>query len=93
MEELAEGAFKGVLKVFSLVVRSLIWLIWEFCFETIGWYIGWPVFRTLSFGHYPENSINDQDQASLLTNLLVSLVGVIVLIGIATMLAILVGAG
>ncbi|NRB42280.1 MAG: hypothetical protein HRU20_28060 [Pseudomonadales bacterium] len=93
MEELAEGAFKGILKVISLAIRSLIWLILEFFFEVIGWYVGWPICRVLSFGHYPENEISDHEQASKITVFVVSLVGVIVLIGIATALAILVGAG
>ncbi|MEH6445042.1 MAG: hypothetical protein V7784_14190 [Oceanospirillaceae bacterium] len=93
MEELTEGAFKGILKVMSLAIRLLIWLIWECCFEVIGWYVGWPICRVLSFGHLPENSISEDNRASTLTNLLVSLVGVVALIGIASILVVLVGAG
>lgn len=91
MEEIAEGALKGLLRLASLVVRSLIWLIWELCFETIAWYVGWPICRLVSFGNFPRESINDHEQASTLINFVVSVVGLLWLFGAAVLLARLVG--
>ncbi len=83
MEELADGALKGLLRLVSIVVRVLIWLIWEFCFETVAWYVGWPVCRAISLGKLPQESITDHERASSLTNFIVSMVGLVSLFGTA----------
>ena len=83
MEELADGSFKGIYRFLSFIVRSLFWLIWDWCFEIIAWYIGWPICRILSFGRYPREAINDHEQAYTLTSVLVPLVGVGVLVTLA----------
>lgn len=93
MEELAEGALKGILRLMGTGVRFLIWLIWEFCFETIAWYVGWPICRVISFGKAPTESIHQYEQAGGLTAFTVSLVGFASLVGIAALIANLVGAG
>lgn len=91
MEELAEGAVKGILRLVGVFVRSLIWLIWELCFETIAWYVGWPVCRVISFGKLPEEAINGHERAPTLTNFIVSMVGLVSLFGAAIVIAQLVG--
>ena len=93
MEELAEGIIKTIIRLFGVVVRSLIWLIWELCFWEIGWYIGWPICRLASFGYYPKEPINDQNYVNTLNGFIVSLIGLIALISVAATIAILVGSG
>ncbi|WP_020408004.1 hypothetical protein [Hahella ganghwensis] len=93
MEDLAEGLLKGLLRLVGVVVRTLIWLIWELCLEVITWYVGWPVCRALSFNQYPKVSINDHDQASNFTVGVVSIAGLVTLFGTAIVIAKLVGWG
>jgi hypothetical protein len=93
LEELAEGAVKSVLRLAGLLIRSLIWLIWECLFETIAWYVGWPICRVLSFNQYPKASITEHEQAGTLTNVLVSTVGLGALIFLAYVISQLTGAG
>ncbi len=93
MEELAEGALKGALRLVGVLVRALIWLVWEFCFEGIAWYVGWPICRALSLGRLPQEAMTEHEQASNLTNCTVSLVGLVGLIGLAVLIAKLAGSG
>ena len=58
MEELAEGALKGILRLMGSGVRILIWLIWDLWFEIIAWYVGWPICRVVSFGKARRESIH-----------------------------------
>ena len=91
MEELAEGTLKAILRSLGLLVRSLIWLFWELCFEEIAWYVGWPVCRAITFGKLPKEFITQRDHASYLTSFLVSLVGLLTLISLGIAIAQLVG--
>jgi hypothetical protein len=43
------------------LLRGLLWLAWEFLFETVGWWIGWCVCRTLSLGQFPRYGLQDED--------------------------------
>lgn len=87
MEEVVEGAFKVVLRLFSLIVRVLVWLVWEMCYEIIAWYVGWPVIRFLTFGQYPKEKINEHEQASNLTVFVVGTIGLVFLIALGAVLA------
>lgn len=91
MEDLAEGALKGLLRIIGLVVRSIIWLIWEFCFEEISWYIGWPVCRLITIGKLPRTPITERDNATHLTIFLVSMTGVLSLLTLGIVIAKLAG--
>ncbi|MFC4259861.1 hypothetical protein ACFOZ5_12545 [Marinobacter lacisalsi] len=93
MEELADGSLKAVFRLLSLVVRSLIWLVWELYFEIIAWYVGWPICRALSFGRYPKEAIGESEDANMFTSILVSLVGLAFLAALAVGLAQLTGGG
>ncbi len=93
MEELADGSLKAVFRLLSLVVRSLIWLIWELCFEIIAWYVGWPICRVLSLGRYPKEAIGESEDAGMFTSILVSLIGLGFLVALAIGLARLGGGG
>ncbi len=87
MEEILEGAIKGILKLASLIVRSLVWLILELFFDVIGWYVGWPIIRVLTFGRYPAVKIQDHDQAPLFTQCVVAFTGLISLLALGAVLA------
>lgn len=91
MEELAEGTLKGILRILGLLVRSLIWLFWELCFEEIAWYVGWPVCRAITFGKLPREFITQRDHATNLTCFLVSFAGLLTLITLGIAIAQLVG--
>lgn len=93
MEELAEGVVKSILRLLGVVIRSLIWLIWELCFDIIGWYVGWLICRAISCGYYPKEPINAQEKINNLSGFIVSLVGILALLLIATLIAKLVGSG
>lgn len=93
MEELAEGALKGILRLMGTGVRFLIWLIWDLWFEIVAWYVGWPICRVISFGKAPTESIHQYEQAGSLTAFTVSLIGFASLVGVAALIAKLVGAG
>lgn len=93
MEELADGSLRGVFRLLSLIVRSLIWLIWDMFFEVIAWYVGWPICRVLSFGRYPKEAIGECEDAGMFTNILVSVVGLAFLVALAVGLAQLTGGG
>lgn len=83
MEEIVEAVLKGVLRLFGVVIRSFVWLMLEVCFELVAWYIGWPICRAISLGKLPQVAITEQEQASTLTQIVVSLVGASTLIGLA----------
>jgi hypothetical protein len=93
LEELAEGIVKSILRLLGVVIKALIWLIWELCFEIIGWYVGWPICRAISFGYYPKEPINDHEQVNNFNGFIVSLVGIVTLLLMAALIAQLVGAG
>lgn len=93
MEELTEGLLKAIMRLLGVVIRALIWLIVECFFEIVAWYVGWPICRVCSLGRYPQQSINDHEQASTLIHFVVSLIGIISLIALATLIAIMVGSG
>jgi len=83
LEEIVEAVLKGVLRLFGVVIRSFVWLMLEVCFELVAWYIGWPICRAISLGKLPQVAITEQEQASTLTQIVVSLVGASTLIGLA----------
>lgn len=86
MEELAEGLFRFAIRALG-IIRALVWMIWELCFEVIGWYAGWPVCRLASFGRLPREGITEHAQASSLTSFTVSVVGLLSLIGVGAVIA------
>lgn len=65
--------------IIAAVLRALWWLAWDFGVETIGWSIGWGVFRLASAGRYPRERLGEQDEAAGGTALLVETTGLLVL--------------
>ena len=93
MDELTDGVVKTLLRLVGVLVRALVWLIWDFIFEIISWYVGWVLCRVISVGRLPQESINEHERASTLTHLIVSMVGFAFLIGLSLVIAQLVGPG
>ncbi|MGE8504141.1 MAG: hypothetical protein ACN6P1_18105 [Pseudomonas sp.] len=91
MDELAEGALKGILRFLGLIIRALIWLIYEFLFEKIAWYIGWPICRLITLNSLPSERITESEQASNLTNFVVSMTGLISLVALGAVITQLTG--
>ncbi len=87
MDELVEGLFRAALRTLGVIVRALVWMTWECCFEGIGWYAGWPVCRLASLGRLPREGITEHEQASRLTGFIVSMVGLILLVGVGAAIA------
>jgi len=78
---------KQSLRLASLIVRPLVWLIWEFCCEVIAWYVEWPITKILTLGKFPNEKIHEHEQAALLTQFIVILVGIISLVSLGAFLA------
>ncbi|SFW62834.1 hypothetical protein SAMN03159511_0420 [Pseudomonas sp. NFACC19-2] len=91
MDELAEGALKGILRFLGLIIRALIWLTYEFLFEKVAWYIGWPICRLITFNSLPREGITESERASGTTQLMVSMTGLLSLVASGALIAQLTG--
>lgn len=91
MEDLAEEAGKGVLRLIGVAIRSVVWLIWNLFFEILAWYAGWPICRVLSLGRYPGEGFHGYDDARPLHSFLVSLIGLVSLVALGGLIAQVVG--
>jgi len=63
------------LRALGWLLRALLWLAWEGLFNTVGWYVGWCVCRTLSLGYFPHYGLRDEDKVSWPMRLVVELLG------------------
>lgn len=57
------------------LLRGLWWLTWDFMIQTIGWAIGWIVWRVITVGHFPHEPFGGMDDASWVSRLIVDLTG------------------
>jgi hypothetical protein len=57
------------------LARGLLWLGWDCLVRTVGWSIGWPIWRVATFGRFPDTGFRDLDQTSLWASLVVELTG------------------
>jgi hypothetical protein len=64
--------------LFLGVLRFLWWLAWELCFQIVGWLVGWPVCRVLSFGRFPAERFTQVDAADSFVAFLVEVIGLLV---------------
>lgn len=69
------------------VARALWWLAWDFMVQTIGWSIGWCIWRGLTFGRFPEADLKEMERASFWVSVLVELTGLAALGGVIVLLA------
>lgn len=63
------------------VARALWWLGWEFMVRTVGWSIGWVIWRGLTLGRFPDTGFHDLEQTGFWPSLLVELTGLAALAG------------
>ena len=88
---LNDGVLKSVARLLLVVVnfcvRILLFLIIDVCVDIIGWWIGWGALRLFTLGHYPSRGISEHDKYSGGFTLLVSLLGLVIVIGTATVSA------
>jgi len=77
-DTLARPVLRGAL----WVARFLWWLAWDLCVETVGWSIGWPICRVLTFGRFPKASFGRMEDASVPAWAGVEAVGLATLAGI-----------
>jgi len=79
MEDLIETVVKvigrGALGVFRFLV-FLIWASFEFTYEKIGWWLGWPVVRLATFGRYPSEGFLNDEKTKPLSLLFVGITGI-----------------
>lgn len=57
------------------VARVLWWLGWDFMIRAVGWAIGWPIWRALTLGYFPDTGFRDLEGTSFWVGLLVELTG------------------
>lgn len=67
--------------------RFILWLVWEVVVLWVPWYVGWPVWRVLTLGRFPETAAGDQEEASTLETVLVWGLGFLIMCGVAWLLA------
>lgn len=68
------------------VARGVMWVVSEFFFHIVLWCIGWPLWRLLSLGRYPETGFGDGEEAGTIETILVSGLGLAVLAGLGWLL-------
>ena len=73
------GLLKAAARIVLAVLRALLFIGWDLLFEVVGWTIGWPVYRVLSFGRFPKEHIRNHEAASWFTCLVVDLTGLAIL--------------
>ena len=67
--------FSGSTNLILGLLRGLWWLTWDFVIETIGWAIGWIIWRALTLGHFPHERLMGMDDAHWFPRLIVNLTG------------------
>lgn len=75
MIEVEDLLFRPVARIALIVARALWWLGWEFLVQTVGWSIGWPIWRLLTLGRFPDTGFGDLDETSWWAATLVELTG------------------
>lgn len=72
-------ASDALTRPFVLALRLLWWLAWDFLIVTVTWSIGWPVWRLVTFGRYPESEFNEGEVAGTVETVLVCGLGLAIL--------------
>jgi len=81
MDELAEGAFRPILKLLLMILRGLSFVAWELLVEYVGWSIGWAFYRVVTFGKFPSSGWRELENASTPLALFVEFTGLGLLAG------------
>lgn len=62
MHDVAELLIRPIASALLFVVRGLLWIGWELCFQTVGWAVGWLVCRLVSAGRFPAEGLGALEQ-------------------------------
>jgi hypothetical protein len=71
--------FSDLLRPIAYILRFLLWLGWDFFVHTVGWSVGWGVFRVITLGQFPKEKISESDHAAFFVAFVVESVGLAVL--------------
>lgn len=72
MIDIGEIIVRGFVSAFFYAIRIVAWFAMELFFWPIIWYLGWPICRAVTFGHYPKMRINNRHNATGIDTVLVS---------------------
>jgi len=61
------------------ILRFLWWLAWEFCVQTVGWAVGWPICKVVSLGRFPRERYTELGLAESPVAFVVEAVGLLAL--------------
>lgn len=87
MIDLDDIPIRPIISFIVGVFRFIVWLWSEFLFDTLGWWLGWCVCRTITFGQFPREGFNCEDDANTVTRITVELIGIATLCTIAWLLS------
>jgi hypothetical protein len=73
--DLEDLIFRPIARFALMIARALWWLGWDFFVETVGWSIGWPICRVLSFGRFPETGFGELEETPFWAAVLVEATG------------------
>ncbi len=79
MDEISDYLIRPIFRIILGLLRVLQFFAWDVFVEPIGWTIGWCFYRTLSFGHWPQENLTELDRAGVLKSLFIELTGLGVL--------------
>jgi hypothetical protein len=89
--EVDDLLFRPVARLVLMVARALWWLGWEFLVGTVGWSIGWPIWRMLTAGRFPSTGFGELEDTAWWAALMVELTGLAALALVIWGLAVYVG--
>ena len=64
------------------LARALWWLGFEFMIRTVGWSIGWLIWRAFTLGRFPETGIRELDDTVLWASIMVEITSLAALAGV-----------
>ncbi len=85
MDDILDFLFKPIIVVIRWIFQVVLLAVFEFCHEYIGWVVGWCFWRTVTVGQYPKEGVWYDDKASLLTNIIVTFTGFVLIAGLITL--------
>lgn len=66
--------------------RLVWWVVSEFFFHIVLWSVGWPIWRLVTLGRFPESGFGDGEEAGTFETVLVSGLGLAVLAALGWLL-------
>ena len=86
MEDIIIHLLRLLAQPLLFLIRIIIYLTWEVMCEKLLWYLGWPVSRAITAGHFPKSGIHEGEQETPFKFFIVALIGLAYPIAIAVLL-------